>query len=188
MSLLWRMTSPPRRRRVTLGGMDGRLAWAALGSVVALALTSCGRSSDATLAHSFSSRSEGIGVRYPNGWTLTTANDGYVSDPALCFDVSKVTAQEIVDLRIVEYLPRTSTRRISRSIRHARANSTSPPSAKATTTGRPGKACHSVSTDGSSLPDSLFQPSPTSPRAVRLCGYWTRCRSIRRGAVAQRLA
>lgn len=85
--------------------MDGRLAWAALGSVVALALTSCGRSSDATLAHSFSSGSEGIGVRYPNGWTLTTANDGYVSDPALCFDVSKVTAQEIVDLRIVEYLP-----------------------------------------------------------------------------------
>jgi len=54
---------------------------------------------------SFSSTSEGIGVRYPDGWTLTTANHGFVSDPALCFDVSKVTAQEIVDLRVVEYLP-----------------------------------------------------------------------------------
>jgi hypothetical protein len=70
-----------------------------------LALTSCGTSSDGTLTHSLSSRSDGIGVRYPDGWTLTTANHGYVPDPALCFDVSKVTAQEIVDLRVVEYLP-----------------------------------------------------------------------------------
>jgi hypothetical protein len=70
-----------------------------------LGLTSCGRSSDATLTHSLSNSSEGIGVRYPDGWTLTTANHGYVPDPALCFDVSKVTAQEIVDLRVVEYLP-----------------------------------------------------------------------------------
>jgi hypothetical protein len=36
---------------------------------------------------------------------MTTANHGYVPDPALCFDVSKVTAQEIVDIRVVEYLP-----------------------------------------------------------------------------------
>jgi hypothetical protein len=78
------------------------------GSIVAacsIGLTSCGRSSHATLTHSFSSSSEGIGVRYPAGWTLTTANHGYVPDPALCFDVSKVTAQEIVELRVVEYLP-----------------------------------------------------------------------------------
>ena len=68
-------------------------------------LPSCGTSSEATLTHSLASRSEGIGVRYPDGWTLTTANHGYVSDPALCFDISKVTAQEIVDLRVVEYLP-----------------------------------------------------------------------------------
>jgi len=70
-----------------------------------LGVTSCGRSSDSTLTHSLRSRSEGIGVGYPDGWTLTTANHGYVPDPALCFDVSKVTAQEIVDLRVVEYLP-----------------------------------------------------------------------------------
>ena len=44
-------------------------------------------------------------MRYPGGWTLTTANHGYVPDPALCFDLSKVTPQEIVDLRVVEYLP-----------------------------------------------------------------------------------
>jgi hypothetical protein len=78
------------------------------GSLVAaysLGVTSCGRSSDATLAHSFSSSSEGIGVRYPDGWILTTVNHGYVPDPALCFDVSKVTARHIVDLRVVEYLP-----------------------------------------------------------------------------------
>jgi len=79
-----------------------------VGSLVvacSLGLTSCGRSSDSTLTHSFRNSSEGIGVRYPDGWTLTTANHGYVPDPALCFDVSKVTAQEIVDLRVVEYLP-----------------------------------------------------------------------------------
>jgi hypothetical protein len=77
------------------------------GSLVAacsLALTSCG-ASRTTLTHSFSSSSEGIGVQYPDGWTLTTVNLGYVPDPALCFDVSKVTAHQIVDLRIVEYLP-----------------------------------------------------------------------------------
>lgn len=85
--------------------MGGRVAWAALGSAAALALTSCGKATDLTLANSFASKSEGIGVRYPDGWTLTTANLGYVSDPALCFDVSKVTALEIVDLRVVEYLP-----------------------------------------------------------------------------------
>jgi hypothetical protein len=68
-----------------------------------LALTSCGRS-HAALTHSFSSSSEGIGVRYPDGWTLTTVNHGFVPDPALCFDVSKVAAQQIIDLRVVEYL------------------------------------------------------------------------------------
>jgi hypothetical protein len=70
-----------------------------------VALTSCGRSSHATLMHSFSSSPEGIGVRYPDGWTLTTVNHDYVPDPALCFDVTKVIAQQIVDLRVVEYLP-----------------------------------------------------------------------------------
>ena len=85
--------------------MGRRVACAALGSVVALALTSCGGSSGPTLTHSFSNRAEGIGVRYPDGWTFTTASHGYVADPAFCFDVSKVTAQEIVDLRVVEYLP-----------------------------------------------------------------------------------
>jgi hypothetical protein len=70
-----------------------------------LALTSCSSSSDAVLTHSLLSSSEGIGVRYPDGWTVTTADHGYVPDPALCFDVSKVTAQKIVDLRVVEYLP-----------------------------------------------------------------------------------
>jgi hypothetical protein len=71
-----------------------------------LGLTSCDGSSDVKLTHSLTSSPEGIGVRYPDGWGLTTANHGYVPDPALCFDVSKVTAQEIVDLRVVEYLPR----------------------------------------------------------------------------------
>ena len=85
--------------------MGGRAACAALGLMAALFPTPCGRSSDVRLAHSFSSRSEGLGVRYPEGWALMTANLGYVSDPAFCFDLSKVTAREIVDLRVVEYLP-----------------------------------------------------------------------------------
>ena len=85
--------------------MGREAACAALCFVAALTLTSTGIPSRAAPARSFSSRSEGIGVRYPDGWTLTTANRGYVSDPALCFDLSNVTAREIVDLRIVEYLP-----------------------------------------------------------------------------------
>jgi len=85
--------------------MGRRGACGALCSVAAFALTAVGGSAGVTLLHSFSSRADGIGVRYPDGWTLTTANLGYVSDPALCFDVSRVTAQEIVDLRVVEYLP-----------------------------------------------------------------------------------
>jgi hypothetical protein len=68
-------------------------------------LAACAGSSGATLTQSFSSRSEGVGVRYPDGWTLTTVNHGYVPDPALCFDLAKVTASTIVDLKLVEYLP-----------------------------------------------------------------------------------
>ncbi|HEV2590258.1 MAG TPA: hypothetical protein VGU02_00065 [Gaiellaceae bacterium] len=80
------------------------LARVSLAVACSLALTSCARS-QATRMRSFSRNSEGIGVRYPDGWTLTTVNHGYVPDPALCFDVSKITAQQIVDLRVVEYLP-----------------------------------------------------------------------------------
>jgi hypothetical protein len=69
-------------------------------------LASRGDSSGLRLTHSFSSSSEGISVRYPGGgWNLTTVNHNYVPDPALCFDISKVTAQTIVDLKVVEYLP-----------------------------------------------------------------------------------
>ena len=150
-----------------------------------LALTSCGRSSDGTLTHSLSSRSEGIGVRYPDGWTLTTVNHGYVPDPALCFDVSKVTAQEIVDLRVVEYLPPYFNPRISRPTAHAQATSTSPRSARATMTGRRGRTCHSASTGVSSLPDSLCQRPPTRIRAVRLSRSLTLCRSPSRDVVDQ---
>jgi hypothetical protein len=76
-----------------------------LAVLCSVGLTSCGGSSHATPTHALVSSSEGISVRYPDGWTLTTANHGYVPDPALCFDVSRVTAHEIVDLRVVEYLP-----------------------------------------------------------------------------------
>jgi hypothetical protein len=85
--------------------MRGSVAIAALVPVVALTLMACGRSSEATLKRSFASASDGIAVRYPAAWTLTTANHGYVPNPAFCFDISKVTAKEIVDLRVVEYLP-----------------------------------------------------------------------------------
>ncbi len=68
-------------------------------------LASCGDSSGRRLTHSFSSTPEGVSVRYPDGWSLTTVNHDYVPDPALCFDVSNVTAQTIVDLKVVEYLP-----------------------------------------------------------------------------------
>jgi hypothetical protein len=83
--------------------MLGRVVFAILGSVVAVALTSCGGPSGAALPHSFGSGSDGIAVRYPAGWALTTANPEHVPDPALCFDVSPAGGGVV--LRLVEYLP-----------------------------------------------------------------------------------
>jgi hypothetical protein len=83
--------------------MLGRIVFAILGSVVAVALTSCGGPSGAALPHSFGSGSDGIAVRYPAGWALTTANPEHVPDPALCFDVSPAGGGVV--LRLVEYLP-----------------------------------------------------------------------------------
>lgn len=91
--------------------MRTRATVAAVALLVVLVLMACGGASSGGRGEFFSSRSEGLSVRYPSGWTLSTANHGYVLDPALCFDISKVTAQEIVDLRIVEYLPPDFDRR-----------------------------------------------------------------------------
>jgi hypothetical protein len=65
-------------------------------------VTGCGRAEDHE--HVFSSRAEGVAVRYPDDWRLTTRNDNYVPDPALCFDLAP-NADTKVDLRVVEYLP-----------------------------------------------------------------------------------
>jgi hypothetical protein len=64
----------------------------------------CGAPGTDALARSFSSTVERVTVKYPSDWRLTTGNDNYVPDPALCFDLAP-TADTSVDLRIVEYLP-----------------------------------------------------------------------------------
>jgi hypothetical protein len=77
----------------------------AVAAAAALTLASCGGPPRVGSMHAFSSSAEGISVRYPDGWSLTTANHSYVPDPALCFDVSRVTARSIIELEVVEYLP-----------------------------------------------------------------------------------
>jgi hypothetical protein len=84
--------------------MSAKTCWAEL-VVVALAcivVTGCGRAEGHE--HVFSSRAEGVAVRYPDDWRLTTRNDNYVPDPALCFDLAPNAATSI-DVRVVEYLP-----------------------------------------------------------------------------------
>jgi hypothetical protein len=82
-----------------------RCICAALGLAAALVLASCGGRPGLRLQQVFSSRSDGVSVRFPDGWILTTKNHNYVPDPALCFDISKAAAQSNIDLRVVEYLP-----------------------------------------------------------------------------------
>jgi hypothetical protein len=63
--------------------MSARASTAALGVVGALAcivVTGCGRAGGHE--HVFSSRAEGVAVRYPNNWHLTTRNDNYVPSKA----------------------------------------------------------------------------------------------------------
>jgi hypothetical protein len=46
----------------------------------------------------------GVAVRYPSAWQLTTYNNTFVPDPALCFELAP-TANAGVDVKVVEYLP-----------------------------------------------------------------------------------
>jgi hypothetical protein len=67
-------------------------------------MAACGSTGDSVLAKTFASAAEGIAVRYPDAWRLTTRNDGVVPDPALCFALAP-KADAKVELRVVEYLP-----------------------------------------------------------------------------------
>jgi hypothetical protein len=66
--------------------------------------TGCGGSGAVALDRSFARTVEGMSVKYPTSWQLTTRNDNSVPDPALCFDLEP-KADSRVDLRVVEYLP-----------------------------------------------------------------------------------
>jgi hypothetical protein len=72
-------------------------------AVLLVLCTACAANKSAA-TRSFVSKAEGVTIRYPEDWRLTTHNDGYVPDPALCFDLKPKNALR-VDLRIVEYLP-----------------------------------------------------------------------------------
>ena len=168
--------------------MGGRIGCAALGALAALALTSCGGSSHATLTHSLASSSEGIGVRYPDGWTLTTANHGYVPDPALCFDVSRVTAQEIVDLRVVEYLPPYFNPKDLSSYPARPSHFDLSAFRKGDNDWSPGKDFSFREHRRVFFAGLLCQPPPTPTPAVRLPRSWTLSKSTGRDVVDQHLA
>jgi hypothetical protein len=57
------------------------------------------------LARHFSSQREGIAVSYPDDWRLTTRNDSYVPNPALCLALSTNAGGSRSQLKVVEYLP-----------------------------------------------------------------------------------
>ncbi len=57
-----------------------------------------------TLTKSFRSASEGVVVRYPTGWLLTTGVPTVVTDPGVCFALVPGHTSG-VDVQVVEYLP-----------------------------------------------------------------------------------
>jgi len=67
------------------------------GVLFCIAATGCGQVGGHD--HAFTSRDEGVAVRYPDNWRLTTRNDNYVPDPALCFDLTP-RGDAKVDLRL----------------------------------------------------------------------------------------
>jgi hypothetical protein len=81
--------------------------WMMVATAAALAAAGvgCRESSSAALPHHFSNERDGIAVRYPDGWRLTTRNDSYVPNPALCFALSTQAGGSRSQLKVVEYLP-----------------------------------------------------------------------------------
>ncbi len=65
-------------------------------ALLAVALSGCGGS-----RHGQDFERAGIRVRVPQGWRLTTRNDSFVSNPALCFAI----LGSGVEVKLVEYLP-----------------------------------------------------------------------------------
>jgi hypothetical protein len=70
-------------------------AWFAVGVCSCALLAACG---GAPGQRSFTSAKEGVAISYPSIWKLTTRNDNYVPDPALCFDLVPKGSSR-VDLR-----------------------------------------------------------------------------------------
>jgi hypothetical protein len=60
--------------------------------------------SSQSLSDSFRSERDGVTVHYPAKWRITTRNDTFVPNPALCFELRSDPAAN-VDVKVVEYLP-----------------------------------------------------------------------------------
>jgi hypothetical protein len=72
------------------------------GFLVAAFAAGCGGGESS--GDTFTGAKIGVAVRYPTIWQLTTYNNTFVPDPALCFELApKVGAG--VDVKVVEYLP-----------------------------------------------------------------------------------
>ena len=54
-----------------------------------------------------------MSVRYPSGWVVTTVPSGFVTNPALCFDLAPARGFGI-DLKVVELLPPLRPRSLAR--------------------------------------------------------------------------
>jgi hypothetical protein len=74
-------------------------------AAAALTVVAVGCAHSSSLSHHFSNQREGIAVSYPEGWQLTTRNDDYVPNPALCFALSTAAGGSRSQLKVVEYLP-----------------------------------------------------------------------------------
>jgi len=63
-----------------------------------------GNDASPALGQTFRNTTEGIAVRYPTGWDLTTGVRTVVTDPALCFALAP-TGNSRVEIKVAEYLP-----------------------------------------------------------------------------------
>ena len=78
----------------------------AIAALVSIAVAGGCGDAHVQLSRMFVGRQDGIAVRYPADWRLTTRNPTAVPNPALCFELaSGSSAASSVDVKVVEYLP-----------------------------------------------------------------------------------
>lgn len=97
--------------RVTFQRGPWRKVFERLGLFLACLTTvasGCSHGVSRKLDQHFRSRTDGIDARYPTGWRISTRNDTFVPNPALCFRLSntaRASRNDPIEIKLVEYLP-----------------------------------------------------------------------------------